>query len=310
MPEGYHMKQRTPLNELKNLTSSPQAFDGVLLFLPWDIMQQQQLFKKMQELFQVANQKGFNPLIIVTHIDKVDDESIRKRIKTDIAHTLRISENRIFLISNYVKEENKNFNIDKKNLIILEEIVRISNGKASTRKTPPSVMTYLSTAACVVFGFAVVAFLLTKTPVDNTNVGSPKPKRTSSVRLVEKEPEVEGELTQQTEEEEQDQTLDEDVVVHEEAAEVLSPDEEEELNASSAHKTVMVKVFSGASKQFRIGRTTTVRSLLQQAKKVFANPEEKEDWYLGDQKGATYVENDVAWDAVGSVFYMNKHTTA
>ncbi len=71
IPAGYSMKERTPLNELKNISTSPEvigprdtdlnilkAFDGVLMFLPWDIMQDNRLSQKMHEIFMNATKKG------------------------------------------------------------------------------------------------------------------------------------------------------------------------------------------------------------------------------------------------------------
>jgi len=85
---------------------------------------------------------------------------------------------------------------------------------------------------------------------------------------------------------------------------------EEEVPVDFNHKIVEVKEISGASRQFRVAKTTTVGSLLSQALKVFANSgDNRSDFYLSDQKGVILVESELVWENT-SPLYLNKLSSA
>jgi len=321
LPDGYSMKERGPLQSLSEVNSgSLKPFDGVLMFMPWNVMEHKDLMNKIHQCFVNVTKKGYNPIIVVTHIDQADD-NLRKNAVNEIARLFKISENRIHLVYNYLKENSKNFEIDKQNMIILDEIMRIAYSKPVE---PPSSFPVKTAVFVVVFSVLFMigrqkeAAAKEKLEAEKKKKEQKKAERKKAEQKKAEEQKVEEE--KKKEEEKAQQKKESDEKSNDESIdpgtdkETGTPSTEEESEKKKAevdpnYKIVQVKVVSGASRQFKIGKNTTIRSLLDQAIKIFApNDEKPEDHYLADAKGATYVETDIAWN--GSVFYMNKHTSA
>lgn len=136
---GFHMKERFVLREaiehdlaLGNV--GERSMHAALVVVPQGITADSNLATSMKAAFKDMGEHGLNPVVVVTHIDERSPEeypSLRKQI----ADLFRISENRIYLVQNYVTQAEKNFTIDRNSLVVLEEVIKLANQRIALLKS-------------------------------------------------------------------------------------------------------------------------------------------------------------------------------
>ena len=124
IPDGFEMMLANHGNNV--VTPSPpmstvhRRIHGVFMFVPIGVLEDNPMCQRIRNLIEEINKMEINTDIVITRADTIINPQIHK---TQISVQFDIPENRVHLVSNYTKDTEKNFLIDKVTLEILNIMV-------------------------------------------------------------------------------------------------------------------------------------------------------------------------------------------
>ena len=124
IPNGYEMMVANHGNNV--VTPSPpmsnvhRRIHGVFMFVPIGVLESSPMCERIRNLIEEINKMEINTDIVITRADTINNP---QNHKTQISVQFNIPENRVHLVSNYTKDTEKNFLIDKVTLEILSIMV-------------------------------------------------------------------------------------------------------------------------------------------------------------------------------------------
>jgi len=96
----------------------------VVLCFTSAITEETTLLNQVKEMRGELTNQNITPVILLTHSDNIKPEN-RKLAQNQIAIAIGVPPANVYLVTNYVNEKKKSFTIDKENLSILHDLVKI-----------------------------------------------------------------------------------------------------------------------------------------------------------------------------------------